>query len=122
MPSDKIIVLISGIIGILFTYWFFFGKKEDLQQVQGSSINIKVDAGYNPSTIIIKKNQPVTLNFRRTDSSDCLEEIVIPEFKIKKYLPLNKEVQINIQSQKTGDFPFHCGMNMFHGRIRIVET
>lgn len=28
MSLDKLIVTIAGLIGIIFTYWFFFGKKE----------------------------------------------------------------------------------------------
>ncbi|OGG00703.1 hypothetical protein A3D78_04300 [Candidatus Gottesmanbacteria bacterium RIFCSPHIGHO2_02_FULL_39_14] len=119
LSLDQIITLLIGLEGIIFTYWYFFEKKEGVQRVTGSSITIKVDAGYSPSTIVIKKNIPVTLKIVRTDKSDCLEEIVIPEWKIKKYLPINKEVSLNLEAKKTGEYPFHCGMNMFHGKIIV---
>src|SRR3989344_5443088 len=119
MEMGQIIILLIGFSAILFTYWFFFAKKEDIEEASGSSVNIKVDAGYSPSTIVIKKGQPVTLNIKRIDSSDCLEEIILPQWSIKKYLPLNKEVHINLEPKKEGEYPFHCGMNMFHGKIIV---
>lgn len=115
---DKLIVIIAGLIGIIFTYWFFFGKKETTVE-SSDTIDIVVDGGYNPSQIVIKNNQPTTLNFIRHDSNSCLEEIVLPEFKIKKYLPLNKKVSIVLNPTKPGTFPFSCGMGMFHGKIIV---
>lgn len=119
MVLEQLITLLIGNLAIIFTYWFFFGKKEEQVEISGSSINIKVDAGYSPSNIIIKKDQPVTLNILRKDSSDCLEEFILPEWNIKKYLPLNKEISINLEPKKEGEYPFHCGMNMFHGKVTV---
>lgn len=119
MITPQIITLIIGTSAVIFTYWFFFGKKDEILQIQGSSINIKVDAGYSPATFIIKKDTPVTLNIKRTDSSDCLEEIILPGWGIRKHLPLNKEISISLSPQKEGEYPFHCGMNMFHGKIIV---
>ncbi|MEK7165829.1 MAG: cupredoxin domain-containing protein [Patescibacteria group bacterium] len=120
-PVQQIITLLSGAGLILFVAWYFFGKKEEIAEISGTSIAVKVDAGYSPSTIVIKKNQSVTLKITRSDPSDCLEEIVIPEFKIKKSLPLNQEIEINLEPKNTGEFPFHCGMNMFHGKIVVKD-
>ena len=120
MNINQFIILISGTVAVAATGWFFFAKKEDVEEAFGSSVSIKVDAGYSPSTIVIKKGQPVTLNIERIDASNCLEEIILPEWGIKKYLPVNKEISINLEPKKEGEYPFHCGMNMFHGKI-IVE-
>lgn len=119
MAIEQVTTLLIGILAILATYWFFFGKKEEMVEISGTSISIKVDAGYSPSTIVLKKDQPVTLNIKRLDSSDCLEEIIIPEWGVKKYLPVNKEIRINLGPKKEGEYPFHCGMNMFHGKIIV---
>ena len=83
------------------------------------SIDIIVDGGYSPSTIVVKKGQTIKLNFLRKDPSSCLEEVVLGEFKIRRYLPLNKKVTIEIKPQKEGEFPFECGMNMYHGKIIV---
>lgn len=119
MVLEQLITLLIGSLAIIFTYWFFFGKKEEQAEISGSNINIKVDAGYSPANIVIKKDQPVTLNILRKDSSDCLEEFILPEWNIKKYLPLNKEISINLEPKKEGEYPFSCGMNMFHGKITV---
>lgn len=120
MTMDKIIVALFSAIGIVFTYWFFLMRKEEKATVVTSSgIDIKVEGGYTPSVISIQKNQTTTLNFTRTDSSSCLEEVVLPDFKIRKYLPLNKKTSITITPKNTGTFEIVCGMNMFHGKIIV---
>lgn len=117
---DKVIVSLVGLIGIIFTCWFFFGKKEEEVEVK-DTLDIIVDGGYNPSTLVLQQNKNTTLNFIRKDSNSCLEEVVLPDFKIKKYLPLGEKVTITITPKTAGVFPFSCGMNMFHGKI-IVKT
>ncbi len=120
MPIDKIIVSVIGILGILFTYWFFFGKKEEEVEAK-DEIDIIVDGGYNPSNIVLKQNKTTTLNFIRKDSNPCLEEVILSGFKIKKYLPLNEKVTIAITPKTAGVFSFSCGMNMFHGKIIVRD-
>lgn len=118
MSIDKILVTIGGIFGIVFTYWFFLGKKDDVQAVS-NEVDIVVEGGYTPSAISIPKNKTTTINFIRKDPSSCLEEVVIPDFKIRKYLPLNQKVTITLNPEKTGEFAFACGMNMFHGKLIV---
>ena len=115
---DKTIVTISGIAAIAGIYWFFFGKKEEAMEVT-DKLTILVDGGYKPSTIRIKKDKPVTLTVIRKDENSCLEKIVFPDYKIKEYLPLNKSVTITLPPPHKPS-GFHCGMNMFHGRIEVV--
>lgn len=115
---NKIVVAIFGIVGIAFVWWFFFGKKEK-EVVAKDKIDIKVEGGYSPSTILLKKGKKVTINFLRTDPSNCLEEVILSDFKIKRFLPLNKSVSVEITPQETGKFEFSCGMNMFHGKIIV---
>src|SRR3990172_9577658 len=117
---DKIIVTIFGLLGIGFTYYYFLGKKENIVEAS-DTLDVSVDGGYKPSSIIVKRGSPITRNFQRLDPNPCLEEIVIPDFKIHKTLPLNQKVPISITPNKSGTFPFSCGMNMFHGKI-IVST
>lgn len=117
---DKIFVVIGGIAGIGFIAWFFFGKKEKAV-IANDEVEIKVNGGYQPENIILKKGEKTTLNFLRTDTNSCLEEVVLPEFKIKKYLPMNKKISIEIKPEKTGEFEISCGMNMFHGKITVRD-
>ena len=118
MSIDKIIVVIFGLIGIVFTYWFFLMKKEDVVSV-ADSVDITVKGGYSPSTISIPKGKTTKINFMRSDPSSCLEEVVLSDFKIRKYLPINQKVTIEVTPKESGEFDFTCGMNMFHGKIIV---
>lgn len=119
MSIDKIIVTIVGILGILFTYWFFLMRKEQGVEAK-DKIDIIVDGGYKPEVISIPKGKQIKINFIRKDPSSCLEEVVLSDFKIRKYLPLDQRVSIEVTPPKTGTFVFSCGMNMFHGKIIVV--
>lgn len=116
---DKIFVTLTGLISIIGIYWFFFGKKEEVQEA-GDTVTIVVEGGYKPNTIKIKQGKPVTLTFLRKDPNTCLEEINFPDYKIKEYLPLNKPVTINLSPPHPKIGSFYCGMNMFHGRIEVI--
>lgn len=118
MNTDKILVAIFSLAGMVFTYWFFLMKKEEVVSVK-DSIDIKVEGGYSPDTISIPKGETTKINFFRKDPSSCLEEVVLSDFKIKKFLPLNKEITIEVTPQKEGEYKFSCGMNMFHGKIIV---
>lgn len=119
MSIDKLVVLITGILGMAFVYWFFLMKKEE-SVVAKESIDIKVEGGYKPDVIIVPKNKTTKINFLRQDPSACLEEVVLGDFKIRKFLPLNEKVTIEVSPNKTGEFVFSCGMNMFHGKLKVV--
>lgn len=118
---DKVLAAIFSIGGIAFTYWYFLMKKDDeAVAVNADSVDITVEGGYTPSVISIKKGKPVTLNFFRKDPSSCLEEVVLPDFRIRKYLPLNEKTPLTITLKKEGTFEISCGMNMFHGKIIVT--
>lgn len=116
---DKILIIVFGITGIAFTYWFFLMKKEKQISVS-ESVDIIVEGGYSPDSVSVKKDKTITLNFLRKDKNSCLEEVVLSDFKIKKYLPLNKKISIQITPKESGTFNFSCGMNMFHGKIIVT--
>lgn len=116
---DKLIITITGISLITIIYWFFFGKKEAGMEAT-NGMTILVEGGYKPALIKVKQGQSVTINFLRKDPSSCLEELVFPDYKIKEYLPLNQPVTITLPPPHPAKSGFHCGMNMFHGRIEVV--
>lgn len=118
MSLDKIIVIISSVLGIGFTYWFFLAKKEKEIQVS-DSVDIIVDGGYTPEVISISKGKTTKLNFIRKDPTACLEEVVLGDFKIRKQLPLNQKIVVELTPQRKGEFVYTCGMNMYHGKIIV---
>jgi len=119
MPPDKIIVIIIGFFTIAFIYWFFLMKKSKAVYVSAGSVDISVFGGYSPEVITIPMGKITQLNFLRTDPSSCLEEVVIGDFHIRKTLPLNEKVFVEINPKKTGEYAYSCGMGMFHGKIIV---
>lgn len=128
MSIDKLLITLFGLAGIASTYWFFLMKKEKVIAIASktgetdnpSEVTITVEGGYTPEAISIPKAQTTIINFIRKDPTSCLEEVVIPDFKIKKYLPLNQKVSVEITPQKEGEYGFACGMNMYHGKIIVT--
>lgn len=118
---DKIIVTVGGIILSAFIYWFFFGKKDESEKQEiATDIKVVVEGGYKPQVIRVPKGKKVTLTFLRKDSNSCLEEVVFPDYKIKKYLPLGEEVKITLNPPHKSESQFHCGMSMFFGKIKAI--
>ncbi len=120
MAIDKLFVGFGGVAAILFVAWFFFGKKTQAVSVE-NQVRITVDGGYSPNLIRVKRGQLVTLLFLRRDPSGCLEEVVLPDYGIRKSLPLNRETTVTIMPKQLGEFDFACGMNMYRGKIQVGE-
>lgn len=118
MSLDQIIVIIVSFIAMIFTYWFFLGKK-DKEILVFDEVEIIVDGGYKPEVISISKNKKTKLNFIRRDPNTCLEEVVLGDFKIRKQLPLNKKISVEILPKENGEFTYSCGMGMYHGKIIV---
>lgn len=118
MTLDQIVVALGTVAGIIGTYWFFLMKKEEVVSV-ADSVLITVEGGYSPQTISIPYGKTTKVTFFRKDKSSCLEEVVLPDFKIRKYLPVNQKETLELTPQKKGEFIYSCGMNMFHGKIIV---
>lgn len=117
---DKTLVTIFGTLLIGFIYWFFLMKRGKAVEVS-DGLEIEVEGGYIPEVVSIRKGRPVTLTFLRTDPSSCLEEVVIPDFHTRRTLPLGQKVAIKLKPETVGEFPFSCGMGMYHGKIIVTE-
>jgi len=84
----------------------------------GGRVEVSVDAsGYHPATITAPPGAKVTLAFTRTTESGCGEQLVLASLDIKKSLPLNEVVEIEIAVPETGEVGFACGMNMYKGKV-----
>ncbi len=88
---------------------------------KSSDFTIRVtDSGFEPASISLTRGQAVRLTFLRTSEKTCATEVVFPDFGIRKALPLNEAVTVEITPARAGEFTFVCGMNMFKGKV-VVE-
>jgi len=79
------------------------------------------DKGFEPSTIEVKKGEPVELVFTRKTDQTCIKEVVLDtgSKKIEKPLPLNKPVAIKTKFTKAGENKYVCKMDMFKGTVKV---
>ena len=75
------------------------------------------DNGFEPSEIKVKAGQHVVLQITRTTDATCATSVQVKEKKIKKDLPLNKEVNVDLGTVQKGDIKFACGMDMISAHV-----
>ena len=89
------------------------------QRVQTAKIVVS-ERGFDPATLTLRAGVPAHLTFIRTTDKTCGEEVVFPSLKIRKDLPVNEPVIIELPPTKTGrKIAFACGMDMFRGTIVV---
>jgi plastocyanin domain-containing protein len=83
-------------------------------------VNIVADEkGFTPSEIHATKGAPLSLVITRTSDNTCAKEIVFPELKIRRPLPLNQAVAIAMPTQVEHTYRFQCGMAMWEGSVVV---
>lgn len=121
---DNILVVVGASLLIGFIVWWFFGKRSTSEIKAAMSgneqqVEVVVNGGYVPNTVVLKQGVPAKLIFNRKDPSGCFEQVVFPDFGISEHLPVNKEFPIEIDTSKSGEYQYACGMNMFFGKVVI---
>ena len=124
MDTTEIIVVLGGVSLIAFVLWYFFGERESVAATVNAGgvqeIDVVVKGGYSPDVIAVKRGSPVRLNFYRDETSSCSEQVIIGDFGIARDLPAFKTTAVEFTPDRSGEFPFTCGMNMLHGKL-VVE-
>jgi plastocyanin len=91
--------------------------------VPADAIKVTVSGnGYEPSSIPVKKGQPVKLAFYRADASNCGGEVVFSKQNIKKKLPVGETVLVELTPTELGEIGFACGMDMYKGKLVVSEN
>ena len=77
------------------------------------------EKGFEPARITLRAGRPSRLTFLRTTDATCATEVAIPSLNVKRALPLNQPVEIELTPAKPGDIAFACGMGMFSGTLVV---
>jgi RND family efflux transporter MFP subunit len=89
-------------------------------ETKQQSVNVAITKdGFTPSSFTVRKNIPVRLTFIRKVEVTCTTDVVIPDYDIKRELPLNEPVVVEFTPEKAGTISFACGMNMQRGKIVV---
>jgi len=84
------------------------------------SVKIQMtERGYEPGSPRLRRGIPARVTFVRITDATCAKEIVLPDFDIRRALPLNQAVVVNFTPKKRGAYSFVCGMNMMSGQLIV---
>jgi plastocyanin domain-containing protein len=85
-------------------------------------VEVVVEGGYQPAKITVKAGERVRLKFVRKEYTGCTRELVIPALELRRELPPNKPVLVDLPALTPGEYEFRCGMNMVRGAITVVAS
>ncbi len=122
MTALQLAVTLAGIAAIAWVNWYFFLAAQRPVAAAGAgtgpqSVRIVVEGGYSPSVVTVEAGRPVRLEFERRESSGCTEEVVVPDFGIRTFLPAHQVTPVQFTPVKPGTYEFTCGMGMVRGRL-----
>ncbi len=81
-------------------------------------IHIEVNQqGYSPAEVRAPANAAVRLVFTRTADDGCGAQLVFPTLDIRRDLPLNEPVPVDVTMPASGALAFTCGMDMYRGAV-----
>ena len=132
ITTSEWLVILAGLLGIAWVNWYFFlaGRTNTVNAVAAvaasgtiggtarpAEVTVTVDGGYSPQQVRVRAGESVRLVFDRRDTGSCSEEIVFPDFGIRRYLPTGQRTTIEVTPPKAGRYEFTCGMSMLRGAI-----
>lgn len=124
MSAMDWIVLAAGVAAIAWINWYFFlaGRQAATATARTGGVQevtITVHGGYEPAEVRLQKGVPARLVFDRQETSSCSEEVVLPDFGIRRFLPAFQKTTVELTPDRTGSFEFTCGMSMLRGRLVV---
>lgn len=122
-PTDWLVVL-GGIAAIAWVNWYFFFAERSAAVAEVGSggvqeVTVRVQGGYEPANVRVKRGSPVRLVFDRQETNGCSEEVVFPEFGVRKFLPAHQKTVVELTPESAGSYEFTCGMGMLRGRLTV---
>jgi len=99
-----------------------FALKTNVVEAHTRTVKIRVDKnGFSPSSIEVEAGHKLNLVFNRADKDNCGNKVVFPKLKIRKNLPVGKDVIVSFTPTEAGQVTFTCGMGMMKGSIVVTD-
>lgn len=122
MPLSSLLAIALGAAAIGWVLWYFFRAPQAAVTATPSTSGVQVativvKGGYEPAAIHVRHGVPVRLVFDRQETDSCSEEVVFPEFGIRRPLPAFTQTAVDFTPADPGVYPFTCGMGMLHGTV-----
>jgi len=120
---DTLGTLFAALVLTALIGWYFFGPRTyHRAEVDGDLqvVTISVKGGYSPDVIEVVQGVPVRMMFDRQETGECSSRVVFPDFKVNQALPAYATTAVEFTPLDVGEYDFACGMNMIHGKVRVV--
>lgn len=126
MTVSELVAIAAGLGAVAWINWYFFLAQRGGVAVAAAAggvqeIPVTVQGGYQPAHLRVRAGVPVRLVFDRQEDSSCSEEIVIPDFGIRRFLPAFAQTPVEFTPTRPGSYEFTCGMGMLRGRLTVDE-
>jgi len=126
MSGTEWLVVVLGLLTVAWINWYFFLAQRGTVLVAAASggvqeVEVRVRGGYEPAQVRVRPGVPVRLVFDRQEDSSCSEEVVIPDFGIRRFLPAFARTTVEFTPTSPGSHEFTCGMGMLRGRVTVEE-
>ncbi len=89
--------------------------------VQDVYIKALGTGGYDNPQVTVKKGIPVRLHFSAQANAGCGRAFYLDGFNVKLISYSGEEQVAEFTPQQEGTFAYHCGMNMFRGRMVVAS-
>ena len=84
------------------------------------TVAVEVGArGYTPEEITATPGEALHLVFTRTSDDGCGQQLVFPDLDIRRDLPLDEPVAVEVTAPASGRLRFTCGMDMWRGAVLV---
>lgn len=117
VAGGLVITLVAVYIGTLAP-----GCKSAPNDSSGGLRVVADEHGFSPQSLPLPRGGAGTtaaVTFVRTTDKTCATEVVFPELSIKKELPLEKAVVIDVPVDRARTLTFQCGMGMYKGALVV---
>ena len=113
-------------IGLLLPALFIFAMNAQAD-AQSKSAKPKVQTarvlitpqGHSRTSINLRRDVETHLTFVRQTNETFANEVVIPDYGVKRTLPLDVPVAVSFTPKRSGEVAFTCGMNMYRGKLIV---
>ena len=89
------------------------------QQVQDVYVKALSTGAYDNPQVEVKRGVPVRFHFSTDGHAGCGSALYLDGFNVRLVSSGEDEVA-EFTPQQDGTFPYHCGMNMFRGRMIVT--
>jgi plastocyanin domain-containing protein len=121
---DELLVVAGGLAALVWVNAYFFLSRGEAAAASAGAggvqeVTVVVRGGYSPAAVRVRTGSPVRLVFDRQETSGCSEEVVIPDYGIRRFLPAHEKTVVELDPGPAGSHEFTCGMGMLRGRIEV---